>query len=122
MNRNKDKKTWNLRLLDFILNGFLFGLAVSALDLSGVDLNWEIGVRFMILALIVAVISVVIGEYSFSPPAIGGSQMAEQKTIGQITASIPPHIKQAVRDLHWMARRYADGRCRKSLHWRLAAI
>jgi hypothetical protein len=26
-------------------------------------------------------------------------------------ADIPANIKNAVRDLHWMARRYADGRC-----------
>jgi hypothetical protein len=26
-------------------------------------------------------------------------------------ADIPANIKNAVRDIHWMARRYADGRC-----------
>ena len=26
-------------------------------------------------------------------------------------SDIPANIKNAVRDLHWMARRYADGRC-----------
>jgi hypothetical protein len=63
---SKPQKTWDERLLDFILNGFFFGLVVTVLDLAGVDLNWRTGVGVMILSLIVAAISVIVGAVVYA--------------------------------------------------------
>lgn len=58
------KKPWDERLLGTTISMFFFGLVVTILDLTGVDLNWETGVNIMILSLVGGMLIFIIGVIS----------------------------------------------------------